>query len=138
MSLSPSDIIRTFFHSLCHFIFAFDGDPDTSPGMIRAFVRLRNALRDHEVALNKIIPLESSETDEAKRFPLSQCLYCGWKTNATIVRFIMDVLDTKRHPGGIRKKRMRAVFLATQIEIAISELEAVIHEYESQAAKEGL
>lgn len=129
--MSPSDVIRTFFLSLCNFIYTFDGDPNISPAMIKAFVRLRDALRAHEVALEKIIPLESSETDEAKQFPLSQCLYRGWQTNATIISFIMDCLDTQRHPGGIRKKRMRAVFLATQIEIATSELQAVIDEYES-------
>lgn len=134
--MSPSDIIRTFFLSLCNFIYTFDGDPNISPAMIQAFARLRDALRAHEVALEKIIPLESSETDQAKQFPLSQCLYRGWQTNDTIISFIMDCLDTKRHPGGIRKKRMRAVFLATQIEIATSELQAVIDEYES--ANEGL
>lgn len=104
--------------------------------MIKAFVKLRDALRAHEVALDKLIPLESNETDEAKQYPLSQCLYLSWQTNATILSFIMDCLDTKRHPGGIRKKRMRAVFLATQIEIATSELQVVIDEYES--ASEGL
>ena len=130
-TMSPTDIIRTFFLSLCHFIIAFDGDPHTSPGIIQAYVRLRDALHAHEVALGKLIPLESSETDEAKRFPLSQSLYRGWETNATIIRFIMDCLDTKRHPGGVRKKRMRAVFLATQIEIATSQLQAVLYEYES-------
>lgn len=134
-TMSPNDIIRTFFLSLCNFIFTFDGDPNISPAMMEAFVRLRDALRAHEVALNILIPLESSETDEAKRFPLSQCLYRGWHTNTTIVSFIMDCLDTKRHPGGIRKKRMRAVFLATQIEIATSELQVVIDEYKS--ASEG-
>lgn len=134
--MSPSDVIRTFFLSLCNFIYTFDGDPNISPAMIKAFARLRDALRAHEVALEKIIPLESSETDKAKQFPLSQCLYRGWQTNATIISFIMDCLDTKRHPGGIRKKRMRAVFLATQIEIATSELQAVIDGYES--ANDGL
>lgn len=134
--MSPSDIIRTFFLSLCNFIYTFDGDPNISPAMIKAFARLRDALHAHEVALEKIIPLESSETDQAKQFPLSQCLYRGWQTNDTIISFIMDCLDTKRHPGGIRKKRMRGVFLATQIEIATSELQAVIDEYES--AHEGL
>ena len=134
--MAPSDIIRTFFLSLCNFIFTFDGDPNISPAMIKAFVKLRDALRAHEVALDKLIPLESNETDEAKQYPLSQCLYLGWQTNATILSFIMDCLDTKRHPGGIRKKRMRAVFLATQIEIATSEMQVVIDEYES--ASEGL
>lgn len=134
--MTPSEIIHSFFLSLCNFIFTFDGDPNVSPAMIRTFVRLRDALHAHEAALSKLIPLESNEMDPAKRFPLSQCLYRGWQTNAMIVSFVRDCLDTERHPGGVRKKRMRAAFLATRIEIANSLQQAVIYEYDS--ASEGL
>lgn len=118
--MTPGDIVRTFFLSLCNFIFTFDGDPNISPAMMKTLVRLRDALRAHEVALFKLIPLELNETDSAKRVILSQCLYRGCQMNAIIVIFVMDCLDTKRHPGGILKKRIRAAFLAIQIEIAIS------------------
>lgn len=103
--MAPSDIVRTFFLSLCNFIFNFDSDSNISPAMIKTLSRLRDALRAHEVVLNKIIPLESSETNAVKRFPLSQCLYRGWQTNATIISFVNDCLDIERHPGGIRKKK---------------------------------
>lgn len=123
------DIVRTFFLSLCNFIFTMNGAPNISPAMINTLTKLRDALRAHELALNQLIPLETRETDADERLPLSQSLYRGLQTNAMIVRFVRDCCDNERHPGGILKKRMRAAFLTAQIEMATSEQHRAIQEY---------
>lgn len=106
-----------------------DGAPNISPAIINTLAKLRDALRAHEVALNQLIPLETDEMDATKRLPLSQSLYRGLQTNATIVRFVRDCCDDERHLGGILENRMQAVFLTAQIEVATSEQHRVIHEY---------
>lgn len=127
--LTPIDIVRTFFLTLCNFIFTMDGAPNISPAMINTLTKLRDALRAHELALNQLIPLETRETDADERLPLSQSLYRGLQTNATIVRFVRDCCDNESHLGGILNKRMRVAFLTAQIETATTDQRRVIHEY---------
>lgn len=127
--MTPSDQARTFFLSLCHYIFVMDGVSFISPAMMNTLTRLRDALHAHEVALKELIPYESRETDATKRLLLSQSLYRGIQINRMIVRFFADCSDKERHPGGILKKRMRAAFLAAQVQTATSEQQSVIHEY---------
>lgn len=132
---TPTDIAQTFFLTLCHFIFIMDGAPNISPAMMNTLTNLRDALYAHDTALKELSPYESRETDFTQRLLLSQSLYRGVQTNRMIGKFFTDCCGTNGQTAGILKKRMRAVFLTAQLDIATAEQYAVIDEYKLATGK---
>lgn len=126
---TSSQSVRTFTFALLKYIDTItDGPSNIDRDMIELLWRMKNALSNHDDALNELTALSYGELDEEKRRSLSEAIERGVKTNAIIVKFVWDCCHDG-HPRGLLKHRLKTAFFSDQLERATDGELSVIYAY---------